>query len=339
MASTAEAGTAGTVLPEFVGFAEVPQLGLGLAALGRPGYINLGRDGDIAPAAERSVEAMRSRAHEVLDAAHAAGVRYFDCARSYGRSEEFLADWLKARGLSREHVAVGSKWGYRYTADWRVDTGGEPHEVKDHSLSHFLSQKDDSIGLLGDHLRLYQIHSATQASGVLENQEVLTALKEFKAATGVRLGLSLSGVEQGETLRKAMACNVFDTVQATYNLLEQSAGPALEEAAKSGMQVIVKEAMANGRALRHPKLRAAAAALGAPADAVALAAVMAQGFRPVVLSGAVTVEQLESNLQAHSVAEKLRGTAQGAAVLDGLLNDMRMEPAEYWQERSSLQWN
>ena len=63
--------------------------GLGLAALGRPGYINLGHAADLH--ADYDVAAMEGRAHAVLDAAHAAGVRYFDAARSYGRAEEFLA--------------------------------------------------------------------------------------------------------------------------------------------------------------------------------------------------------------------------------------------------------
>src|SRR5690242_21906168 len=68
------------------------RFGLGLAAVGRPGYINLGRDRDLP--ADRTVEALRERSYQLLDAAYAAGVRYFDVARSYGRAEEFLAGWL-----------------------------------------------------------------------------------------------------------------------------------------------------------------------------------------------------------------------------------------------------
>ena len=60
---------------------QLPRLGLGMAALGRPGYINLGHSSDIA---DRSVEAMRKAAHDTLDAAYEAGIRYIDCARSYG---------------------------------------------------------------------------------------------------------------------------------------------------------------------------------------------------------------------------------------------------------------
>ncbi len=40
---------------------------------------------------------------------------------------------------------------------------------------------------------------------------------------------------------------LFDSVQATWNLLEQSAGAALLEAQQRGVSVIIKEGMANGR--------------------------------------------------------------------------------------------
>lgn len=64
------------------------RIGLGLAALGRPAYINAGRATDLPPG--RSVEAMCARAGEVLDAAYALGVRYVDVARSYGLAKQFL---------------------------------------------------------------------------------------------------------------------------------------------------------------------------------------------------------------------------------------------------------
>jgi aryl-alcohol dehydrogenase-like predicted oxidoreductase len=60
-------------------------------------------------------------------------------------------------------------------------------------------------------------------------------------------------VQQAETLRRAMLVTtadgtcLFDSVQATWNLLEQSAGQALLEARAAGMSVVVKEGMANGR--------------------------------------------------------------------------------------------
>src|SRR5262245_36205860 len=97
----------------------VSRLGLGLAAIGRPGYITLGRRRDLGD--RRSPDALYARCAEVLDAARGAGVRYVDAARSYGRAEEFLARWLTERGVRADACSVGSKWGYRYTAGWAVD--------------------------------------------------------------------------------------------------------------------------------------------------------------------------------------------------------------------------
>ncbi|HUI27012.1 MAG TPA: aldo/keto reductase [Candidatus Kryptonia bacterium] len=319
----------------------VSRLGLGLAALGRPGYINLGHAEDLQR--DYDVPAMEARAHAVLDAAWAAGVRYFDAARSYGRAEQFLSTWLASRRIAPESVTVGSKWGYTYTADWRVDAAR--HEVKDHSLPVLTRQIAESRALLGAHLDLYQIHSATLDSGVLDDTAVLKALARLRA-DGLRIGLSLSGTKQPEALRRAMEIvidgePVFDTVQATWNLLEQSAGPALQAAHDAGIGVIVKEALANGRltarnvdasfASSRRQLDEISARLNTTVDALALAAVVAQPWVDVVLSGAATVGQLRSNLTAVDIALAERDAAQLLA--------LREDPTEYWRTRSQLPWN
>ena len=159
-------------------------IGLGLAALGRPGYINLGHGEDLRGQTE--VDAMERNAHEVLDAALDGGVRYFDAARSYGKAEAFLASWLDRRVLSPGEVTVGSKWGYTYTADWRVDA--EVHEVKEHSAAVLERQWRKSSGHLGGYLKVYQIHSASFDSSVLDNQKVLDELARLKRA-GIVIGL------------------------------------------------------------------------------------------------------------------------------------------------------
>jgi aryl-alcohol dehydrogenase-like predicted oxidoreductase len=331
----------------FARLKDCPRVGLGLAAIGRPGYINLGRDKEVGPGETRSKESFKENAFKVMDAAWSSGVRYFDAARSYGLAEQFLSEWLASRNIDPSAVAVGSKWGYRYTADWRIDMGGEPHEVKDHSAEHLRSQSAESLALLQKHLRLYQIHSATLESGVLSNAIVLNELRALKTGRGLRIGLSLSGTRQGETLRAALACReveddggspcLFDCVQATFNLLEQSSGAALCEAREQGLEVIVKEAMANGRLLKGPRAEpivAAAARLGVPADQLCIAAVLAQPFAPLVLSGAATPEQASSNAGAEAILAKLDQDA-----LAELVAQTRMDPKEYWDERSALAWN
>jgi aryl-alcohol dehydrogenase-like predicted oxidoreductase len=304
----------------------VTRIGVGLAALGRPAYINLGHAFDVQ--GETDVAALERHAHAVLDAAYAGGVRYFDAARSYGKAEAFLASWLEARGLSAEDVTVGSKWGYTYTADWRIDA--EQHEVKDLTAPTFRRQLAETRSLLGSHLRLYQIHSATLESGVLEDAEVRQELAALRA-TGVLVGLTTSGAQQAETIERALEVGGFDCVQSTWNLLERSAGPALGAAHEAGWGVIVKEALANGRLTDRgavPELATKAREAGATPDAVALAAVLAQPWVDVVLSGAATVAQLQSNLAAVSLD-----------VAPDLLGGLVEEPETYWEKRGKLPWN
>lgn len=320
---------------------DVTRIGLGLAALGRPGYITLGHAGDLGH--DYDIEAMRAHTHAVLDAAWDGGVRYFDAARSYGRAEEFLGQWLRARDIDPEDVFVASKWGYTYTAGWQVEA--EKHEIKDHSLPVLIRQRAETAATLGEHLDLYQIHSATLESGVLEDGVLLSALSALKQE-GVAIGLTLSGPQQAATLARALAVAIdgvrlFDTVQATWNLLEPSAGSILAEAHAAGMGVVVKEVVANGRltprnhapdfAPQRALLEAQAARLDCTIDALAMAAALAQPWAGIVLSGAATVDQLHSNLTAAAVA----WDAEAAAALASLA-----EPAgDYWARRARMAWN
>jgi aryl-alcohol dehydrogenase-like predicted oxidoreductase len=303
------------------------QIALGLAAVGRPGYIDVGHREDVT---DSSVEGMERTAHALLDAAHGAGVQWFDAARSYGRAENFLASWLTSRGLQPGDVKVSSKWGYRYTAGWRVDVA--EHEVKDLSVEHFRTQWRETSELLGDYVGLYQIHSATLDSGVLDDPEVRRELDALRAR-GIRVGLSVTGVEQAATIDRGLATGGFDAVQATWNLYERSAEASLARAHGAGLQVMVKEALANGRLTARggdEALAATARERGASEDAVALAAALSRPWADVVLSGAATVAQLESNLSALDVAWDDE--------LEQRLSGLVREPPAYWTERAQLPW-
>jgi aryl-alcohol dehydrogenase-like predicted oxidoreductase len=140
--------------------------------------------------------------------------------------------------------------------------------------------------------------------------------------SGLTIGMSVSGPRQAEVIRKALTVSVdgvnpFQSVQATWNLLEPSAGPALAEAHEAGWGVIVKEALANGRL--------------ADRDQEAIAAALANPWVDVVLSGAVTEEQVRSNAAAFAV----HLSPDELADLSKLA-----EPADqYWKERGQLAWH
>ncbi len=312
------------------------RLGIGLAAVARPAYINAGRERDLG--ADRSPEQLRARTEELLDAAYAGGIRYVDVARSYGRAEEFLAGWLRRRAV--EDVEVGSKWGYDYVGDWRLDA--DVHEVKDHSRATFARQLEQTRALLQDRLAVYHVHSATVETGVLEDRRLHQDLARLRDE-GVRVGISTSGPEQAAAVRRALEVRVggqplFTSIQSTWNLLEPSAGPALAEAAEAGARVVVKEALANGRLTDARDLddRAAARAAALAADLstgldeLAFAAALAQPWAWRVLTGAVTTQQVRRGLGA----ERL-----------GLPDDLAdrtarlaLEPADYWAARSRRAW-
>jgi aryl-alcohol dehydrogenase-like predicted oxidoreductase len=242
-----------------------------------------------------------------------------------------LATWLERRGLGPAEVAVGSKWGYTYTADWRVDA--PVNEVKDLSVRALRRQLAESLELLGPNLRLYQIHSATLESRVLDDRDVLDELARLRVS-GVSIGITVTGPRQSETINRAVEVGGFDTVQATWNLLDRAAGSALGAAHAAGMGVIVKEPLANGRLTARggvAELADAARDADSTPDALALAAVLAQPWADVVLSGAASVNELESNLAALA----LRLDPPLVERLDAIQQDS----LRYWQMRAALPWN
>jgi aryl-alcohol dehydrogenase-like predicted oxidoreductase len=167
---------------------------------------------------------------------------------------------------------------------------------------------------------------------VLDDRAVRDELDALRS-DGVAVGVSVTGPEQGATIDRAVQTGAFDTVQATWNLLERSAGPALQSAHEAGMGVIVKEALANGRlgprGAMEPITRVATR-LGVGEDALAIAAVMTRPWVDTVLSGASTVTQLESNLSALEVSWDQTLEDELAAVVEA--------PDAYWKTRSGLRW-
>ena len=200
-------------------------------------------------------------------------------------------------------------------------------------MAMFTAQLAESRALLGDPIGLYQVHSATLDSGLFDDPALLAALARLRAE-GVLVGLSTSGPAQADTIRRALAVAVdgvplFGAAQVTWNLLEPSVGPAAAEAAAAGWPILIKEAVANGRLApggsAPPVLSELAAAQGTTEDAIALAAALANPWATVVLSGAVTTAQLDSNLTALTVGS-----------LPDL--DLAEPPVDYWAARSARPW-
>lgn len=334
----------------------LPRFGLGMAALGRPGYINLSRTevfdeegSNKDDVRRRSVESMQEKANSVMtnlmeESKTQGMIPWFDCARSYGLSEKFVGEFLRNQNIQPEDVFVSSKWGYTYVADWKVELEpGKPHEVKDHSTENFLKQIEETKECLGEYIDLYQVHSATFDSGILTDAKVHDALSSCKNKDGWKIGLSVSGPNQGDILKEAMkitspdGSRLFDSVQCTFNVLEQKPTESLLAAHQEGMDIIIKEGVANGRALRTEKLLTFAEANGWSVDGLALACILAQPFQPRVLSGSVTPEQLSSNFKAFEISKILK--EERPELLELIMKECVMDSERYWKNRSALAWN
>jgi aryl-alcohol dehydrogenase-like predicted oxidoreductase len=201
---------------------------------------------------------------------------------------------------------------------------------------------EETAEFIGEYVKLYQVHSATFASGILVNEDAHAALSQCRKDRGWKLGLSVSGPDQNQVIREAMklkaddGTQLFDSVQCTFNLLEQRPADALREAHENGMDIIIKEGLANGRVLQNECVLEYSKKLDCKPDQLALGCILAQPFVPRVLSGAVTPEQLSSNVEALQVAEKLQANPD---LLQEIMQSCVVSSEDYWAERSALKWN
>lgn len=314
------------------------KIGLGLAAIGRPEYINLRKIAD----SSKSEANYKKRALDLLDYAYEKGLRNFDTAPSYGKGEDYLIEWYKQHNY--QDLNLSTKWGYTYVANWEIGYSGA-HEIKEHSLDKLREQWPKSKQLLPA-LDIYQIHSATFDSGVLTNNGVLNELFRIKKKTGIKIGLSVSGSEQNSIIESAAEKKVegevlFDSFQVTYNILESSTHQTLKKVMEQGRTVIVKEALANGRLFRHKNyphyggLYNALESIGqhhkVGVDAIALRYVMDYLGPTLVLSGASSSTQLDENLKVNQF--KLNRNEIE------ILSEFSVDVESYWNERKQLVWN
>jgi aryl-alcohol dehydrogenase-like predicted oxidoreductase len=312
-------------------------LGLGTAALGRPQYINVRINNN----ENSDLETFRQQSFSVLEEAYALGVRYFDTAPGYGLAEALVLEWLQTKDDNT--IEVATKWGYTYTANF--DKNAKIHEIKEHSFEKLKQQWNFSKQLL-PYLKVYQIHSATLETGVLENTAVLTHLAFLKKTHHLKIGLTTTGTNQVEVIKKAQTilvdgASLFDTFQVTYNFLDQSLQKIANELILQNKQIIIKEALANGRVFRNKNyqhyneiyavLESMSKKYKVGVDAISLKYCEQTIPNSIVLSGASDTNQLKENLKLNDFRLSNEDIKS--------LNSFKVSPKLYWEERKKLEWN
>ncbi|MFK8061094.1 MAG: aldo/keto reductase [Polaribacter sp.] len=313
------------------------QLGLGTAALGRPQYINVRQEN----CDNSNIETFKKQSFQVLENAYKLGIRYFDTAPGYGLAEELILEWLQTK--NDNSIEIATKWGYTYVANFNPNA--TIHEIKEHSVAKLNEQWNFSKQLLPN-LKVYQIHSATLETGVLENSEVIKQLAILKKEHNLKIGLTTTGKNQFAVIKKALNVivddeQIFDIFQVTYNFLEQSLLEISDELINQNKQIVIKEALANGRVFRnknYPNYDEMYTVLGnlsekynIGVDAISLKYCEQTVANSIVLSGVSNTEQLEQNL-------KLNNFTLSTDDIE-LLKTFKVSSEFYWQERKQLRWN
>lgn len=166
----------------------------------------------------------------VLNAALDAGINFLDTAACYGISEELIGRTVAHR---RQEFVLATKCGHvtgSYAGEeWTAQT---VNDSIDRSLDR----------LQTDYLDLVQLHSC--GVDVLERGQVIQALQDARQAGKTR-AIGYSG--DNEAAAWAINSGVFDTLQTSFNLVDQRARTHLFRKAKAqGMGIITKRPIANG---------------------------------------------------------------------------------------------
>lgn len=313
------------------------QLGLGTAALGRPQYINVRQE----KSKEQDLETFKKQGFTVLENAYNLGIRYFDTAPGYGLAEQLVLEWLQTK--NDPGIQIATKWGYTYVANFNANA--PIHEIKEHSIEKLKEQWEVSKAFI-PHLRVYQIHSATLETGVLNNEAVLNQLAFLKNEYKIEMGVTTTGANQVAIIRKALNVMVggqplFDAFQVTYNMLDQSLGEISRELVQQKKKIIIKEALANGRVFRNKtykhydglyiELERLSRKYKVGVDAIALQFCGQTLPTSIILSGGSNNEQLQENLKLNTFHLSEEEIQELAA--------FKIDAITYWEERNQLKWN
>jgi aryl-alcohol dehydrogenase-like predicted oxidoreductase len=257
----------------------VSRLGVGLAEIGGLNF------GEVDSAAQ------------VLNLALDSGINFLDTAACYGNSEELVGRAVAAR---RDEFVLSTKAGH---AAGDYDGPSWTAETVRVSIERSLRR------LRTDHLDIVHLHSCSVA--VLERGDVIQVLQDAKQAGKTRY-IGYSG--DNEAAVWAVESGLFDTLQTSFNLVDQQARTRLfARAEERGMGLIAKRPIANaawgaeaspsGYAAEYYR-RAQAMARegpipGAPDDPILLALgfVLAHQAVDTAIVGTSDPEHMEANIR------------------------------------------
>jgi aryl-alcohol dehydrogenase-like predicted oxidoreductase len=209
----------------------VSLLGLGTVKLGRDRQVNYPRPFRIPDDAQ---------ARALLDGARDLGITLLDTAPAYGSSEARLGALLRGQ---RQAWTICTKVGEEFEVE-EGSAGGRSRF--DFSPAYVRRSVERSLQRLEtDYLDVVLIHSDGNDLDILDHYGTLDALIALRDAGWIRaVGMSHKTAAGG---RRALELGC-DVIMATLNLDQRDEAPLIAEAAAAGRGVLIKKALASGRA-------------------------------------------------------------------------------------------
>lgn len=162
------------------------------------------------------------------------GINFIDSSAAYRWSEELIAKYV---GHRRDEFFFATKCGSGRV----LQPDGEWVQTLDYSAKAIAPQIDRSLQRLKtDYIDIVQLHSPGLDDVAFGDG--LEGLKRAQEQGKVRF-ISLSA--DGDAARKAVEIGEYDTLQLTYNVLEQEPAEIIAAARENDMGIIVKVPIAN----------------------------------------------------------------------------------------------
>jgi aryl-alcohol dehydrogenase-like predicted oxidoreductase len=256
------------------------KLGLGLIGIGRQwGHADI----------EVPEEAL---VFEFLKGAYDLNVDFFDCAASYGSSEERLGIFL--RTLSREQrdrITVATKFGDHWDDKAR-------DSYVDHSFEALRASLDRSLSRLSK-IDILQLHKTTPQA--LKSDDLKRAL-DYAGGKGIsRFGASVSDLESG---RLVCESGVFSIIQCPYNMENTKFGEIIDLAEEKHKLVLTNRPFGMGKFL-YNEVQEVADKKARQIEAYAF--ILRKNFHGFILSGTKSLGHLRENIEAFRIASQGAG--------------------------------
>ena len=247
------------------------------------------------------------RAAQVVDAAIAAGVNYFETTRGYvgGKCQHLTAPGLKGR--SRGLIVSGKA---------AVDA-----ETSADSYRQEIELQMEILGV--DYLEFFQVgwFSLDRLEILTKQDGALEALDQARSE-GIIGHIGFTGHDEPANFTKLVETGLFDSLTLPYNMLNRSYAPTIKRAGELGVGVVVMCPVAGGMlASPAPQLQDLIPGGAATTAAAALQFVLANHDVSCACSGMSTLEMLNENVA--TVAAFAGLSADDQARMDGILDEFR----------------